>query len=148
MVMKILEQKKIKYEALYYDPVKLDALSVAENINVNPNQVFKTLVTKGAKSYYCFMVPSNKELDLKKAAKILNEKKIEMILQKELYPLTGYVHGGCSPIGMKKRIPTFINNTALEFDKIYYSAGKIGAQVATSPNDLINLMNIKVVDII
>ena len=93
------------------------------------------------------MVPSSKELDLKKVASILNEKKIEMIKQKELFPLTGYVHGGCSPIGMKKQFPTFIDSSALNFETIYYSAGKVGYQVETKPSDLINLLNIKTIDL-
>ena len=125
MVMKILEQKKIKYNAYYYDPVKLDAVYVAEVLNQDKDRVFKTLVTIGSK-YYVFMIPSYKELDLKKAASMLGEKKIEMIKQKDLEPLTGYIHGGCSPIGMKKTFETVIHETAKNFDTIIFSGGKIG----------------------
>ena len=103
MVMKILDQKKIKYNAHYYDAQSLDAVYVA---------------TIGSK-YYVFMVPANKELDLKKCAKILKEKKIEMIKQKDLEPLTGYIHGGCSPIGMKKLFPTFIDESAKKYETIF-----------------------------
>ena len=148
MVIKILEQKKIKYEAHYYNPTSLDAVSVATLTNQDVNKVFKTLVTKSDKNkYYCFMVPAAKELDLKKVAKTLNEKKIDMIPQKELEPLTGYVHGGCSPIGMKKHLPTFIDKSALDFDTILYSGGKIGVQVETTPTDLMKLMNIRSIDL-
>ena len=147
MVMKILEQKKIAYNAYEYDPVHLDAVYVANTLSQDVRKVFKTLVAKGEKKYYVFMVPSSKELDLKKCAKSVNEKSIEMIKQKELFPLTGYVHGGCSPIGMKKPFPTFIDSSALNFETIYYSAGKVGYQVETKPSDLINLLNIKTIDL-
>ena len=140
MVMKILEQKKIAYNAYEYDPVHLDAVYVANTLSQDVRKVFKTLVAKGEKKYYVFMVPSSKELDLKKVASIL-------IKQKELFPLTGYVHGGCSPIGMKKPFPTFIDSSALNFETIYYSAGKVGYQVETKPSDLINLLNIKTIDL-
>jgi Cys-tRNA(Pro)/Cys-tRNA(Cys) deacylase len=146
MVMKILEQKKLKYTPHYYDPVKLDACYVAEVLNQNPNQVFKTLVTVGSK-YYVFMIPANKELDLKKAASFLKEKKIEMIKQKDLEPLTGYVHGGCSPIGMKKCFPTFIDESVLSFNTIFFSAGRIGAQIEISPSDLKKVVNYRTLDL-
>ena len=93
------------------------------------------------------MLPVEHELDLKKAAHSVGEKSVEMIKQKELFPLTGYVHGGCSPIGMKKPFPTFIDSSALNFETIYYSAGKVGYQVETKPSDLINLLNIKTIDL-
>ena len=135
MVMKILEQKKIPYQAHYYEPLQLDAVFVANTLGQDVNRVFKTLVTIGSK-YYVFMIPANKELDLKKAAAFIKEKKIEMIKQKELEPLTGYIHGGCSPIGMKKLFKTVIHTSAEEFGTIIFSAGKIGYQVEVAPMDL------------
>lgn len=146
MVMKILEQKKLKYVPHYYDPIKLDAVSVAEYLNQDVNSVFKTLVCIGSK-YYVFMIPSHKELDLKKVASLLKEKKIEMIKQKDLEPLTGYVHGGCSPIGMKKIFPTFIDQSALKCDTIFFSAGKIGAQIEMKVEDLNKVINFRILDL-
>lgn len=146
MVMKILEQKKIKYNSYFYEPIQLDAVYVANILNQDPNRVFKTLVTIGTK-YYVFMIPSYKELDLKKAASLLGEKKIEMIKQKDLEPLTGYIHGGCSPIGMKKLLPTFIDKTIENFDTIFFSAGRIGAQVEVSPKDLKKIINYRILDL-
>lgn len=146
MVMKILEQKKIKYTAHYYDPIQLDAVYVANVLNQDPLRVFKTLVTVGSK-YFVFMIPSNKELDLKKTASLLGEKKIEMIKQKDLEPLTGYIHGGCSPIGMKKSFPTFIDKSVENFETIYFSAGRIGTQVELSPVDLKKIVNFKTIDL-
>ena len=99
-------------------------------------------------AYYVFVVPVAAELDLKKAAKAANEKAVSMIKQKELLPLTGYVHGGCSPVGMKKQFPTFIHETALDHDKVFVSAGKVGFQIELDPNDLIAVASCKVADII
>lgn len=146
MVMKILEQKKIKYNSYFYEPLQLDAVYVADTLKQDYLRVFKTLVTIGSK-YYVFMIPSNKELDLKKAASLLGEKKIEMIKQKDLEPLTGYIHGGCSPIGMKKQFPTFIDKNVENYETIYFSAGKVGAQVEVSPNDLKKIINFRVLDL-
>ena len=146
MVMKILEQKKIKYNAYFYEPLQLDAVYVADTLKQDYLRVFKTLVTIGSK-YYVFMIPSNKELDLKKAASLLGEKKIEMIKQKDLEPLTGYIHGGCSPIGMKKQFPTFIDKNVENYETIYFSAGKVGAQVEVSPKDLKKIVNFRVLDL-
>ena len=146
MVMKILEQKKIKYNPYFYEPNQLDAVYVANTLNQDLNRVFKTLVTLGSK-YYVFMIPSYKELDLKKVASILGEKKIEMIKQKDLEPLTGYIHGGCSPIGMKKTFPTFIDITVEKFDTIFFSAGRIGAQVEVSPQELKKIINYRILDL-
>ena len=146
MVMKILEQKKIKYNAHYYEANSLDEVYVANTLNQDQLRVFKTLVNVGSK-YYVFMVPANKELDLKKCAKALKEKKIEMIKQKELEPLTGYIHGGCSPIGMKKSFPTFIDESALNYETIFFSAGRIGAQVEVAPKDLIKLISCRCLDL-
>lgn len=137
-VMRILEQKKVVYTAHSY--VNTDAIAgdeVAKALGEDPLRVFKTLVTVApSKNYYVFMVPVNGELDLKKAAKIVGEKSIEMIKSKDLLPLTGYIHGGCSPIGMKKLFKTVIHNTAGEFETIFFSAGKIGYQVECSLLDL------------
>lgn len=137
-VMRILDQKKIEYKShSYADTDALSGVEVAEALGENPDRVFKTLVTQGAsKNYFVFMVPVKEELDLKKAAKSVNEKNIAMIKAKELLPLTGYVHGGCSPIGMKKQFKTTIHHTAKDFDTIYFSAGKIGYQVQTSLAEL------------
>ncbi len=137
-VMRILEQKKASYTAHCY--ANTDAISgkeVAEALNEDPKRVFKTLVTQGAsKSYYVFMIPVLKELDLKAAAKAVGEKSVLMIKAKELLPLTGYVHGGCSPVGMKKQFKTVIHQTARDFDTFCFSAGKIGYQIETSLTEL------------
>lgn len=137
-VMRILEQKKVSYEAYTYaDTEVMSGIEVATVLNQNPEQVFKTLVTIGAsKKNYVFVVPVCAELNLKKAAKAVGEKSIQMIKSKELLPLTGYIHGGCSPIGMKKLFKTVIDITAQDFDTIIFSAGKIGYQVEVSLSDL------------
>lgn len=149
-VMRILDSKKIKY--LSYDYSKTNALSgieVATILKQNPSHVFKTLVTiSKSKNYYVFIVPVAEELNLKKAANSVGEKSIEMLKSKELLGVTGYIHGGCSPIGMKKSFKTVINDTALNFDTIIISAGKIGYQVELRLEDLKKIANIKVDDII
>ena len=141
-VMRTLEQKKIAYTPHEYPadgPV--DGVSVAAYLNQDPEQVFKTLVTKGASGgYYVFDIPVAENLDLKKAAKAVGEKSIAMLHSRDLLPLTGYVHGGCSPIGMKKQFPTVFHETAEILDTIMVSAGKIGFQVELSPADLIELV--------
>ena len=144
-----LDTNNIKYEVFEYrTDSALDAVSVAGYLNEDPEQVFKTLVTVGAsKTNYVFVVPGNNELDLKKAAKAVNEKSIEMIPQKTLLPLTGYIHGGCSPIGMKKLFKTIIDETAILYDYIFVSAGKIGMQIKINPNDLVSLINAEYIDI-
>lgn len=148
-VMRILDQKKIEYlEHCYINTNAISGEEVASALGENPNQTFKTLVTIGhSKNHYVFLVPVNKELDLKKAAKAVNEKSIEMIKSKELLPLTGYIHGGCSPIGMKKQFQTIIDITANEFETIIFSAGKIGYQVELSLNNLRKAINFKLEDI-
>jgi Cys-tRNA(Pro)/Cys-tRNA(Cys) deacylase len=130
-VMRVLDQKKINYVShSYIDTDAISGVEVAKVLNQDPNQVFKTLVTIGAsKKYYVYLVPVHKELDLKKAAKAVGEKSIVMLPAKDLLPLTGYIHGGCSPIGMKKQFQTTIDHTAANFDTIVFSAGKIGYQV-------------------
>lgn len=137
-VMRILDMNKIKYEShCYADTDALSGIEVASVLNQDPKKVFKTLVTVGAsKNHYVFIIPVEKELSLKKAAKAVNEKSIAMIKSKELLTLTGYVHGGCSPVGMKKQFKTVIHKTAADFDTIMFSAGKIGYQVETSLAEL------------
>ena len=148
-VMRILDQKKIKYTPHYYDNTITNGMEVANTLNLDPNKVFKTLVTVGAsKRNYVFVVPVNSELDLKKAAQIVNEKSIEMIKSKELLDLTGYIHGGCSPIGMKKPFRTVMNKSALDYEEVTFSAGKIGYQVEMNPLDLKKLINISYEEII
>ena len=149
-VMRILEQKKIKYNSYSYASTQaISGMEVATALNQDPNCVFKTLVTVGtSRNNYVFLVPVNKELNLKKATKSVNEKKAEMIKSKELLPLTGYIHGGCSPIGMKKKFKTVINITAQNFEKIIFSAGKIGYQVEMSLENLQKVINFTLADIV
>ncbi len=149
-VMRTLEQKKIPYTAFSYDPDgPIDGVSVAAETGLDAASVFKTLVTKGASgAYYVFDIPVAENLDLKKAAKAVGEKSIAMLPQKELLPLTGYVHGGCSPVGMKKQFPTVFYETVNELDLIAVSAGKIGHQVQVKPADLLNLLRAKTADVI
>lgn len=148
-VMRELDKLKINYN--HYCYANTDAISgieVASALNQNPAMVFKTLVTVGkSKKYYVFMLPVAKELDLKKAAKAVEEKSIEMIKSKELLPLTGYIHGGCSPIGMKKFFTTTIDTSAQNFNTIIFSAGKIGYQVEMSLNDLKKIIEYNIADI-
>ncbi len=149
-VMRTLEQKKLPYTAHTYDPAgPIDGVSVAQTLGQLPERVFKTLVTKGASgAYYVFDIPVAENLDLKKAAKAVGEKSVAMLPQKELLPLTGYVHGGCSPVGMKKQLPTVFHETALLYDTVCVSAGRIGFQVECRPGDLIALLRAKTADII
>lgn len=146
-VMRILDQKYIKYETYHYTDV-ISGIDVANTLGENPSQVFKTLVTVGhSKEHYVFLVPVNKELNLKKAANAVKEKSVEMIKSKELLPLTGYIHGGCSPIGMKKQFKTIIDISAKEFDTIIFSGGKIGYQVEASLEDLQKVIDFILEDI-
>lgn len=136
-VMRLLDEAGIEYSAHQYDENIVDGMKVAESLLENPECVFKSLVVENEKhEHFIFEVPVNSTLNLKKAAKAASSKSIEMIPQKQLLPLTGYVHGGCSPIGLKKTLPVFIDETAQLFDKIYISAGKRGFQVCLSPFDL------------
>lgn len=148
-VMRILDQKKIPYKShSYANTGVISGLEVAAILNQNPNQVFKTLVTSGSsKTNYVFLVPVTKELDLKKAASSVNEKSITMLKSKDLLPLTGYIHGGCSPIGMKKQFQTTIDTTALTFQTILFSAGKIGYQVELTLPDLKKVLKFTLNDI-
>lgn len=148
-VMRILQQNKIEYVSYYYgDTDAISGTEVASVLKENPDQVFKTLVTVGSsKINYVFLVPVNKELDLKKAAKSVGEKSVEMVKSKDLLPLTGYIHGGCSPIGMKKQFRTIIDISAKEFSTIIFSAGKIGYQVELSLEQLKKVINFDLADI-
>lgn len=137
-VMRILDQMNITYREHTYDSIEaISGTEVASILGEDPDQVFKTLVTVGAsRQNYVFVIPVTRELNLKKAARAAGEKSIQMIKSKELLPLTGYVHGGCSPIGMKKFFGTFLDETAMLFDTILFSGGKIGFQVEMNPEDL------------
>ncbi|MEA5143853.1 MAG: Cys-tRNA(Pro) deacylase [Oscillibacter sp.] len=151
-VMRLLEQKGIAYTPHTYphgegDPT--DGVSVAVSLGQDPARVFKTLVTRGAfGGFYVFDIPAAENLDLKKAARAVGEKSVAMIAQKELLPLTGYVHGGCSPLGMKKQFPIVFHETAGSFDTVLVSAGKIGFQVECRPGDLLKLLGAKTADLI
>ena len=151
-VMRTLEQKKIAYTAKTYphgEGDAIDGVSVARAVGLEAEMVFKTLVCKGASGgYYVFDIPVAENLDLKKAAKAVGEKSVAMLPQKELLPLTGYVHGGCSPVGMKKQFPTVFHETAPLYGAICVSAGKIGHQVECDPNALIALLRAKTADVI
>ncbi len=149
-VMRILDQKKAVYAShCYADTDALSGTEVAQVLHQNPAQVFKTLVTIGSsKQYFVFLVPVEKELDLKKAAKAVGEKSVAMIKAKELLPLTGYIHGGCSPIGMKKQFRTTIDRSAADFDTIIFSAGKIGYQVELSLETLGKVIRFELEEIV
>ena len=149
-VMRTLEQKKIPYTAYTYptEGGAMDGVSVAAYLGVDPEEVFKTLVAKGASGqYYVFDIPVAESLDLKKGAKAVVEKSIAMLPQKELLPLTGYVHGGCSPVGMKKPFPTVFHETVEILDRIMVSAGKIGFQIQCRPEDLLALVGATTADV-
>ena len=148
-VMRVLEQKGVAYTPhTYPTDGSIDGASVAGYLGQDPECVFKTLVARGASGgYYVFDIPVEDTLDLKKAAKAVGEKSIAMIHQKELLPLTGYIHGGCSPVGMKKQFPTVFHETAEILDTICVSAGKIGYQVEVAPADLMALVGAKTADL-
>ncbi len=149
-VMRVLDQKKIEYAPHTYEQdATLTGEQIASILGEDPLKVFKTLVTvaKGGQ-YYVFVIPVGEELDLKKAAKAAGEKAVAMIKQKELLPLTGYIHGGCSPIGMKKPFKTFIHQTAVKYEHVYVSAGKVGYQIEIAPDDLIEAAGCTVADVI
>ena len=147
-VMRLLDAKSIPYEAREYDPEITSGPLVAAALGEDPDTVFKTLVTEGPKKeHFVFVIPVNAELDLKKAAKAARVKSIAMIPQKELLPLTGYIHGGCSPFGMKKPFPTFLDETAELFPSIFVSAGRRGYQVGISPLDIISQIGASFADL-
>ena len=148
-VMRVLEQKSAEYESFMFDPEVTNASAAAKILGQDPLSLFKTLVTVGkSKEHYVFMIPSSEDLDLKKAAAVTGEKSIEMIPQKELLPLTGYIHGGCSPIGMKKHFDTFIDETSGLFDKICFSGGRTGFMVKMRVDDLMAVIPLKTADLI
>ena len=141
--MRILDSKNVPYEMLSYESEdgKIDGISVAHKIEVDEKNVFKTLVAQGtSKELYVFVIPVAEELDLKEAAKIAGEKKVEMIPVKDILKHTGYIRGGCSPIGLKRPYKTFIHESAKDLDFMIVSAGKIGHQIKLNPNDLVNVV--------
>ena len=149
-VMRILDQKKIPYDShCYLTSGAVSAVDLSAALGQDPAHVFKTLVTVGKSGKnYVFMIPAAEELNLKKAAAAVGEKSIEMIKAKELLPLTGYIHGGCSPIGMKKQFVTVIHETAPSFETIFFSAGKIGCQVEMPFSSLQKAIRISACDIV
>lgn len=147
--LRILDRNKIQYKVYEYDPEETVGEKVAALVGRDPDSTFKTLVTvANTKVNYVFVVPVSASLNLKLAAKAVGVKSVEMIKQKDLLPLTGYVHGGCSPIGMKKQFRTVIHSSAQNFDKIAFSAGKKGMQVEISPSELISIVGAEYADII
>ena len=148
-VMRILDGKKISYDShCYVNTPTTNGVEVAEILGQDPKDVFKTLVTTSKSgTNYVFVIPVGEELDLKKAAKAAGEKSIEMLKSKELLPLTGYVHGGCSPIGMKRQFKTFIDKSAVERDVIIFSAGKIGYQVEMKLSELSKVIGFSLDDL-
>ncbi len=147
-VMRLLDKENLPYTGHSYENV-VSGLEVARVIGAEPKFVYKTLVTQGkSRGNYVFMIPVDKELDLRKAAKAAGEKSIEMIPSKKLLPLTGYIHGGCSPLGMKKLFPTFIEKEADNVGKIYFSGGKIGHQVQMNLEDLRKIIEITSADLV
>lgn len=150
-VMRILEAEKISFKAHEYEVSdgRIDGVSIAEKLNQPQDRVFKTLITQGAsKEYFVFCLPVNCELDLKKAARAVGEKSVEMIPVAEINKVSGYIRGGCSPIGMKRKFTTVFEEAAFLYDSIMLSAGKIGKQIEISPEDIIQLTESKTADII
>lgn len=147
--MRLLDQKKINYEMVEVENAEgLSGVEMAQKANEDKDRVFKTLVTIGASNtHYVFVIPVALSLNLKKAAKIVGEKNIVMIPQRELLPLTGYVHGGCSPLGMKKFFKTVIDETALLDDYLLFSGGRIGLQIKMDPKDIEKVINVEFGDI-
>ena len=149
--MRILDSNKIEYTTHSYENKdnKIDGVAVANKIGKDVDSVFKTLVTQGhSKEFYVFVIPVAEELDMKKASKVASEKSIEMIHVKDINNITGYIRGGCSPLGMKKVFNTFIQEEALLFDTIVFSGGKIGAQIEMNPNDLEKVVQCSFEDVI
>jgi len=147
--MRILDAKRFSYDMLTYDNKdgKIDGISVAEKIGKDPKEVYKTLVVQGqSKNLYVFVIPVAAELDLKKAAKAAGEKNVEMLPVKDIQKWTGYIRGGCSPIGMKKEYKTFIDESCLEIDSIVVSAGKIGVQIVLKPESLKEITKAEIID--
>lgn len=154
-VMRILDQKKVPYTPHFYEEeegpegTRDYGVHVAQVLGQDPKRAFKTLVAKGASgTYHVFDIPTTDSLDLKKAAKAAGEKSIDLLPVKDITAVTGYIRGGCSPVGMKKQYPTIFHQTALEFETIYVSAGKIGAQVEVEPQALLDFLRAETADII
>ena len=150
-VMRLLDQKKVPYTPHTYPhgDDAVDGVTVAQMTGMDPAKVFKTLVARGAsKTPYVFVIPVACELDLKKAAKAVGEKSIELLHVAEINAVTGYIRGGCSPVGMKKQYPTVFHRTALDYETVYISAGKIGAQVELAPRALLDLLGASTADIV
>lgn len=150
-VARLLDKAKVKYELVSYevDENDLSATHVAEQLGEDIRQVFKTLVLRGDRTgYFVCVVPGGEEVDLKKAAKASGNKSCAMIHVKELLPLTGYIRGGCSPIGMKKHFPTYVHESALEFEQMYVSAGQRGLQIRLAPSDLIREAQAQTADLV
>jgi Cys-tRNA(Pro)/Cys-tRNA(Cys) deacylase len=148
--LRLAESAGVDFEAFEYDisDGRIDGISIAEKLGRSTEEVFKTLVTEApGHEYFVFVVPAAGELDLKKAARVSGKKSIEMIQMKNLLPLTGYVHGGCSPLGMKKLFPTFIDETAQLFDRIWVSGGKVGLNMAIAPDALTQMIGAQFADI-
>ena len=147
--LRLLEKEKIVIEVIQYDSEITDGKKIAEILGENADVVFKTLVTiSNSKEHFVFCIPVSQTLNLKKAAKAAGVKSIEMIPQKELLPLTGYIHGGCSPVGMKTKFKTFIDETVILWDQIYLSAGRVGMQMKINVEDIINYVQMETVDLI
>lgn len=149
--MRALDKGKISYNVYTYEckDGRIDGLAVAEKLNEDPDTVFKTLVVQGhSREFYVFVLPVNKELNLKKAAKVAGEKSVEMIHVKDINKTTGYIRGGCSPLAMKKLYKTFIHESAKELDKFIFSGGKIGLQIEANPIEVANLIGAEFSDII
>lgn len=154
-VMRILDQKKVPYTPHFYEEgegpegTRDYGVHVAQSLGQDPNRAFKTLVARGASGgYYVFDIPAPDSLDLKKAAKAAGEKSVELLAVKDITAVTGYIRGGCSPVGMKKQYPTIFHQTALDFETIYVSAGKIGAQVEVEPQALLDLLRAGTADLV
>ena len=147
--MRFLEKNKIPYEAKSYECDEfIDGMVVADKLGQPYSETFKTLIAKGKNEYYCFLLPVDKELDLKKAAKSVEEKSVELLHVKDITAVTGYVRGGCTPIGMKKQFRTVVHNSAEAMDAFYISGGKIGLQIKLSPKELVKSIRGKFEDII
>ena len=148
--IRILETMKIPYEAMTYECKEfVDGSHIADQLGLDHSRVYKTITTVGKSGgYYVFVLPIDEEIDFKKAAKAAGEKSLEMLPLKDLTKVTGYVRGGCTSIGMKKQYPTVFHQTALDYDTIYISAGKIGAQVELAPRDLLDLLGAHAADIV
>ena len=148
--MRILDSNNIEYSQYEYEANQsLTGEEIASILHEDVNSVFKTLITKGkSNDYYAFMIPVNKELDLKKAAKTVDEKSVEMIPFKDLLKITGYVHGGCSPLGLKKDYQVSIDESVLALEELYFSGGKVGVQVKVKVDDFLNLAHPKINDLV